>query len=948
MSTRRRLELQIQKAPVAIQSMRKSIIENANFLIEEMREHDFTEVSEIVRACTALGIRRAYKRGLQHPITTEGDINKYIYRFNMLGALPFQDQATGGKFTENAFQYYKDDDEKKTKSIMVQAISIDGTPYVHVKGNTVSFENNDITKPILPCTAFIPKYRDGGNDTDLPWLPYMKCSLLNNIPDTENCVSTTDVTTTSIDRPDLNLLVPYGTNQFPYMSPNSGVPYLKAVNPEPKEFRMVLDGAPVQGENVTIKNKFQLTGTTEVSPGVPGSATVTNNVSGDGPAVLTPGPGDTPNVGDDVIIEPNIRFTLVAGENPNFLYVDQSVNDYSGPVLYVRDPIKGTNTKYTEELRENNVIEINFPERITGGTFYTVGTNTLYYNGLDFINKFHEGVRVVIQNVMYTLSSQSIGTTLYNVDHFSFEYTASYTITHAEFTTQQQNLVKYISEAVTIFSNPVNNRICDIQFINMSSTQVRESFEIGDQILIDNVAFAFQSIEGRYLRGAYRADGQEVDSLLGSQTLIRNAKNSRSSMTSVSGSLPEFRVYYKVSNVKSDNEIEITPPHSYVETFEGHLHRLGIAIESAAQIPQMKNSFDVEGAAQFRAYNSSTNSYEEDSPTFFIQKAANDRVILYDHERSDFTKKPAHLSAKPVVTVQEGLGDFFTAEVLDYNDFSSLLSRVGASFGELVYKEKFNELDQVLNEQQIGSVTFTDGNDEYITLETIENNAPVSHGFITGDTLTIRKKRRPEPLPDDDPYGDCVSHLDSSHLFAYDYDHCGLQIEVQEVISAHRFTILKKGVSGLSSMNKFIEEYDRKKNPNFYLTATNGDLVEYWAKYFKPVFMDGSANANSHVYSTSTETTTIDFSGKGDSSSNYQYNYRADATQLTHRLGSTPVQVSTSTTNYLTEVKPDSTEDGTFILSLEKSLTAPPRLLDAYWLRNAEFIEQDITKEETP
>ena len=59
-------------------------------------------------------------------------------------------------------------------------------------------------------------------------------------------------------------------------------------------------------------------------------------------------------------------------------------------------------------------------------------------------------------------------------------------------------------------------------------------FEVGDTILIDNIPFAFQSIDGRYLRGAFRADGQEVDSLLGSQTLIRNAKNSRSSMSNVS------------------------------------------------------------------------------------------------------------------------------------------------------------------------------------------------------------------------------------------------------------------------------------------------------------------------------------------------------------------------------------------------------------------------------
>lgn len=936
MSTRRRLELQIQKAPVAIQSMRKSIIENANFLIEEMREHDFTEVSEIVRACTALGIRRAYLRGLQHQIAKEGDINKYIYRFNMLGALPFQDQSTGGQFTKNAFQYYEDDDQEETKSIMVQALTLEGTPYVHVRGNTVTFENNDPNKPVLPCTAFIPKYRDGGNDPDLPWLPYMKCSLLNNIPDTENCVSTTDVTTTSIDRPDLNLLVPYGTNQFPYMAPNSGVPYLKAINPEPKEFRMVLDGSPIQGEDVALKNKYLLSGATEISPGDPGSGTVTNPITGDGPGSFTPGPGDNPSPGDDVIIDANTRFTIVAGEKDNLLYTDRFVPDYSGPVLYVRDPVRGNNTKFLEELRVNNVIELTFPERLVGGTFYVVGTNTIYYNGLDFINKFHEGIRVNILGDTYTLSNQVVGEASYNTNHFQFDYTASYTVSEAGYTYETTQLISFTQQPVTIFSNPVNNKICDIQFTDIDTSRVRELFEVGDTILIDNIPFAFQSIDGKYLRGAFRADGQDVDSLLGSQTLIRNAKISRSSMSNTSGSSPEFRIYYKVSSIKSDTEIEISPSHTYNEVFEGHIHRVGIAIESVAQTPQMKNAFNVEGASQFRSYNSATGSYEEDSPTFYTPMAVNDRVILYDHESNDFTKSPAHFSAKPVVTVQEGLSDFFSSEVHDYNDFESILSDLGLRFGDTVYSESFDQLDEILNEQHIGSITFTDGTDDYITLETIENDAPISHGFIGGDLLTIRKKRRPAPLPNEDPFGDCVSHRDSDYLYEYDYDHCGLQVEVQDVISAHRFTVLKKGVSGLSSMNQFVEEYDRKNNPTFYLTATNGNLIEYWAKYFKTVFMDGSVNANSRVYSTSTETTTIDFSGKGDASSNYEYNYREDATQLVHKLGSTPIQVST-TSEYLTDIVPDSTEDGTFILSLEKSLTAPPRLLDSYWLRNAEF-----------
>ena len=137
MSTQRRIALQLQRAQPAVQSLRKTIIDNANFLIKEMKEHDFTEVSEIVRACTALGIRRAYLRGLQHPINEEGDINKYIYRFNMLGALPFQNQADG-QFTDKAFSWHVDQEGIQgdpAKSFMVQAQTIDATPFVDIDTN---------------------------------------------------------------------------------------------------------------------------------------------------------------------------------------------------------------------------------------------------------------------------------------------------------------------------------------------------------------------------------------------------------------------------------------------------------------------------------------------------------------------------------------------------------------------------------------------------------------------------------------------------------------------------------------------------------------------------------------------------------------------------------------------------------------------------------------------
>ena len=949
MSQKKRvLQQKILQAPVAIRSMRKTIIENANFLIEEMRQHDFTEVSEIVRACTALGIRRAYLRGLQHPIAAEGDINKFIHRFNMLGALPFQDQSAtdsgksvwvgGGKFAEQAFQYYVDTPDRKTRSVMVEALTLDGDAYAVVNGTSVAFTTSG--KLQLPTTAFIPKYREGGFDNDLPWLPYMKCSLLNEIPDTENCVSATDVTTGSIDRPDLNLLVPYGTNQFPFSAPNSGMPYLKKVNPEPRRVRMVLDGSPIDGEDVIIQNRFLLSGYTKIAPGDPGDGTIRNPIGGGGPAVFTPGTGDNPGAGDDVIVDGTIRFTLIPGEDPNLLYVDREVNDYSGPVMYVRDPVTGTETKFTEELESGNIIEILFPDRILGGTFYTVGESTLYYAGTDFTKKYQNNIRINIANVQYVLSSQTIADGQYTQDQFSFNYNATYTIASKTILDDTvTSLFNSVNEQVTVYSNPVNAKICDVHFQNQNASFVSSHFEVGDTIFINSIPYAFQAIEGRILRGAYRTDLGSIDHELGSWPLRRDAKQSRSSSVNVAGALPEFRIYYQVSSVTSDTQIEISPPHIYNETFEGQLYRVGFNIESNAHTPNMLNSgFDREGVGQFRLFNTSTNAYAEDSPTFYIPKASNERAILY--QKDDFTKAPASMSAKPVHTVLEGTKDFFTSEPHDYRTFSALLASKGLSFGELVYVENHTEIDKILKEQHVGTITFTDGNDDYITLETLENDSPISHNFSEGDRLTIRSIRE-EPLPGDDPYGDCVSHRDSPHLHEFDYDHCGLQMEVQDIVDVHRFTVLRKGYNEMSQANHFFHSYDI--NPTHYLTATNGGLVEYWAKYFKTVFMDGTTNSNGIVYATSTLTTDIKFGGKGTSDDTYKWNYNMAATQFTHYIGSSPIEVSETGDHFIEIKNVTETEDGTYILSLDIPLTAPPRLLDAYFLRNAEYEEIPLT-----
>ena len=568
---KRILQTKILQAPLAIQSMRKTIIENANFLIEEMRAYDFSEVSEIIRVCTALGIKRAYLRGLQHEIANEGDIDKYLYRFNMLGTLPFQDQVEpegsksvalvlvedsyvnkttvayalignyeasdsvtalinslfpvnltgspapvfvgstpmtsitvngvdlnstpnftapsfftdftggvfritepksgsgaisdirgsvetyiagaatstyiqkddgpsgsslankindiyvtdfkavagqggklfwkkGGNFAKRAFNYYVDSPNRLTQSVLVQATTMDGDAYVKVNGTQIEFETKvvggrSVNEFSLPTTAFIPKYRQEGYDVDLPWLPYMTCDMLFNIPDPETCISTTDITPGSLEKPDLNMLVPYGSNQFPYMSPNGGFPYIKDINPRPFRVRMVMDGSPVDGEDVIAQNRFQLTGYTQMDPGDPGDGTLELPVDGDGNPTFTPGPGQDPGPGDTVIFDGNTDFVLITGDDPDLLYIDRDAVEkiygpldnlfnnlladnngilYSGPVMYQRDPIQGTNTIFTKELSKGNVIELVFPQRLSGGNFFLMGTDKMYYVGTYF------------------------------------------------------------------------------------------------------------------------------------------------------------------------------------------------------------------------------------------------------------------------------------------------------------------------------------------------------------------------------------------------------------------------------------------------------------------------------------------------------------------------------------------------------------------------------------
>ena len=1187
---KRVLQTKILQAPLVVQNLRKRIIENANFLIEEMKAHDFSEVSEIIKACTALGIRRAYKRGLQHPINAEGDINKYIYRFNMLGALPFQDQVEptgsqwaalvlvedsyatthtqsyaiingyssgqnalsfllnlfpgapltqatyvgtnpkediaignqtfsgndhiknnlppywdnftggvfrltginvgsgsvvnrddvadwiysnqdwdvqqrnvapgtdlankindvyitpkmtasgvggklywpgGGGFAEKAFNYYVDSSDRKTQSIMVQALSIDGDAFAVVNGTSVGFTASN--KLELPWTAFIPKYRKGGKDSDLPWLPYMTCALLNNIPDSENCVSSTDITAGALDRPDLNLLVPYGTNQYPYMTPNAGFPYSKKVNPEPKRIRMVIDGSPIESEDVIIQNRFRLTGYTEFDPGDPGRGIIELPLGGPENPTFTPGEGENPGPGDTVIIDANTKFVLIPGEDPDLLYIDREAvelafgNDnlnypgfswddgsggnnmnfpgaiwgdgspgtgdtgsgdssssggggpvgdppggpsgsgdpysrsgsrsgrvyYAGPVRYQRDPVTGTNTLFTKELAKGNVIEAEFPDRQCGGTFYTIGTDTIYYRGTWLTDRYYEDMRIVIDDVEYRLISQTKHASEQSRTYYGYtiRYNEEYKVDRTNKRLIDQTVKRkfdYLSfGGANIYPDPINQYVATLEIDNFTNDQMLEYFEVGDLVTIETPDgteyYRFQSIGGGKLKGLWRTDGSRILNGTQGATLRRVQKYTRAVHTNVSGFTPGFRIYHEVDKINDDFSMEIKPPYTYGESFEGWINRVGFSIESKSPTPDLLNSgFDTDGVGQFRLFSTSSNVYKEDSPTFFIKKAATERVIVYND--TDFTQAPAHMSAKPVSNVVDGLDKFFTSEVYNYNKFKALLTNQGLAYGDLVYPEHYDAIDFYLNEKHPGQMSFTDGNDPYITLETIERSSitetektysPISHGFIEGDTLTIRKVKEKPHFFRDDPYGDCVSHTESSDLWEFDYNHCGLDIEVEEVLSPHRFKVLKNGLSGNSNLNKFLHSYD--VNPNLYLTATNGPLVEYWAKYFKHVFMDGTVNANGIIHSTSTDVRTMKFAGKGTSASYYSFNYNMNASQFSHYIGSTPIEIDVSSTHTVKITGVTETDDGTFILSLDEPLTAAPRLLDAYFLRNVEF-----------
>lgn len=1069
------LTAKLKQAPAALQTLRRNIIENANKMVQEMKKYRFNEVSEIVRVCTALGIERAYLRGLIWPIASEEDIDKYIHRFNLNGALPFQDKNNptganwkgGGEFAERAFFY------STKNTILLQCIRQDGEPFLVCNGESIELASLD--PPELPMNAFIPKYRPAGPHPNLDWLPSMKCEYLFNEPDIENCVTTTDVTSTSNQTPDLNQLIPVNVNPFPYTTPNRGFPFFKNVNPAPKPIRMVMDGSPVDGEKVILANRFELSGTitaqvgdsstfsiintgdldypTEIIPDDGGvelantdiivvdeflldanTANVVSNITSDtddnlpdaddvdittppetgdpgdpptGPPVIdTPttgtlppdGPdpepvddepeegdpgdpttskpiiykptegdpidGDPDSEGDPPLLDvesdeydpgepdppgdlPEIEYEFpITVRDGRFFSEVPILTDYHGDAFIKKDPVVGTDTRFTEELYANDLVEMQYSERTFSGIFYTIGTNKLYYQGSEFISSYRTNIEIVMGNVLYRITGMNPTSGTLSYYGYTFNYNAIFTLVKLQNNYNDRSSVRItstmfssVNQTVNVYPTGNNRKLSVVSF--QSSINTDQYFELGDLIQINGVYCRFKGIYGSTLTGVYRVDGGDINQAINNATLTRATKFSRAytddEFTQAFG-LP-FRLYYRVNSIIDDGNITVTPNFSIAQAYEGKLYRIGFNARSVSQSPDLLNTaFNVDGVAQFLPDGAAT----DNSPVFFVPKAATEKVILFDqHSKQQITSVPAGMSAKsalPVVSTKSALQGTYLNNVYDYTTYPS------TALNTIIFPSNYNP---IFDEEEKGQLYFTDGDDKYVVLETIEENNPVSHCFGEGDRLTIRKVKYNPDLIKDDPYGDIIRHTDgifSTYMNQIDYDDCGMLIEVAQIVNPHRFKVLKEGYSCSSKANEFFHAYDI--NSTYYLTATNGKALEYWAKYFSPVYMDGTITANSYgeyILDGGNVQRTIKLCSKDTYTDRLRFNYNVEQFSFSYWLGSTAVNIEVK--NNVVELNPGSnhssgnptTDDGTFVLSLKDDVVAPANLLDTFLLKVVEY-----------
>lgn len=941
----RTISLKVSQAPTTIQNLRAKIILNAIQFAREMKQYKFDQLGEIIRVCTALGVERAYLRGLQHPIVNEKDIDKYIYRFDLRGCLPFVDRNTNSVDPTKLFFTPKGSTLMlfcvTNKNEVFTSITRDETHFVDPypeRFETANIQSEIIDNRLLPEFAMIPKYATSYvvNGTD-----YI-CEILNNEfefgdKNGNTCLTSINVASSGTIEPEPNMLVPINMNPFPYMTPNASLSYRKTVYPTPIPVRMVMDGVPLSDEDVIIANRFKLSGTTKIDPGVPIIVKATKD----------------DQITTDVELPPGGIIRIPPGDfSPNEI----PPIDYNGPGVYILDPVVGTETKFKEELRVGDIVELVNDGKKINGKFVTVGDDHLYYEGEELIEFFerYDSISVVMDGWTLALSSKESWDTPQELRYSNriYSYNAKFKIASSTYRDNGYNeILKQIDiENVTFIPDPINLKVGKLRF---SGENPKKYFEVGEifQLLevpirkvfknpdgsikfdrietISNVEFSFGGFEGDDLMVRCFSLEQYELPIEFNTTITRNQKITRFYREPIDAFYQKHWIYHRVESIANNYSMTLSPDADI--SFNGNLYRIGFNIHSASQNPGLiKGGLGEEPgcAIQFQKKGEIKNS-----ETFFMPPATSEKVVIYKSDEIETVSGDvkSYSDSDTVFSAKKALGNY-NFKTVNYKTFES---KISDSLGKPIYETTYSTTEhfQELDFAEIGMLYFNNiATDlDQITLETVDHIdfSEIANGFGEDDNLTVRIVPY-EIGRDDDPYGRVATTNDNAPK---DYHDCGLGLDVVEIISPYRFTVDNLGDANTTTTATFFDHWEKDKE--YYLTVTNGHSLEYWQKYFDDVYFDGTIETYD---GDGLPTRSLQLTQKFDVS-DYIPNYNSSEIQINdYPLGSSPLIISTSGQGY--DITPSSTtSQGLFLLSIEDEEIEriPPNLLDVFPLRTAMF-----------
>ena len=949
----RTISLKVSQAPTTIQNLRAKIILNAIQFAREMKQHKFDQLGEIIRVCTALGVERAYLRGLQHPIGNEKDIDKYIYRFDLRGCLPFVDRNTNSVDPTKLFFTPKGSTLMlfcvTNKNEVFTSITRDETHFVDPypeRFETANIQSEIIDNRLLPEFAMIPKYATSYmvNGTD-----YI-CEILNNEfefgdKNGNTCLTSINVASSGTIEPEPNMLVPINMNPFPYMTPNASLSYRKTVYPAPIPVRMVMDGVPLSDEDVIIANRFKLSGTTKIDPGIPIVVKATKD----------------DQITTDVELPPGGIIRIPPGDfSPNEI----PPIDYNGPGVYILDPVVGTETKFKEELRVGDIVELVNDGKKINGKFVTVGDDHLYYEGEELIEFFEKygSISVVMDGWTLALSSKESWDTPQELRYSNriYSYNAKFKIASSTYRDSGYNeiLEQIDGDKVTFIPDPINLKVGKLRFNNrnpkkyfevgeifhLSDVSIRKVFKNPDGSIkfdrietISDVEFSFGGFEGDDLMVRCFSLEQYELPIEFNGKLTRNQKTTRFYREPIDAFYQKHWIYHRVESIANNYFMTLSPDADI--SFNGNLYRIGFNIHSASQNPGLiKGGLGEEPgcAIQFQKKGEIKNS-----ETFFMPPATSEKVVIYESDEIENASEEvkSYSSSDTVFSAKKALGNY-NFKTVNYKTFES---KISSSLGKPIYETTYSTTEhfQELDFAEIGMLYFNNiATDlDQITLETVDHIdfSEIANGFGEDDELTVRIV--PYKLgKDDDPYGRVATTNDNAPK---DYHDCGLGLDVVEIISPYRFTVDNLG-DGTPTTASFFDHWEKDKD--HYLTVTNGHSLEYWQKYFDDVYFDGTIETYNTYIGDEKLTRSLQLTQKFSSTveegwSDYFPNYNQTEIQINdYPLGSSPLIISTSDQGY--DITPSSTtSQGVFLLSIEDEEIEriPPNLLDVFPLRAAMF-----------